>query len=114
MEFLFLLLCLLIIVVIWQKSMRARETAILHCARICKNLNLQLLDQTIALRAIHLADWQRFPPVMNKKYTFEFSINGSDRYKGYILLQADRVNLVGLEHPAGNLILQQDEIYKMH
>lgn len=113
MEFLFLLLVLLLIVLIWQNNLKSRELAIKYCFNVCNKSNLQLLDQTIAMKSIGISKWKGHFPVIYRKYAFEFSIDGSDRYNGFIIITHNQVELVGLEHPDGMLIQHQDNTFKL-
>lgn len=108
MEFLFLLLILLLVVLFWQNNLKSREFAIKCCFSVCNKSNLQLLDQTIALKFIGISTWKKHIPVIYRKYVFEFSIDGNDRYDGFIIITNNRVELVGLDHPDGMLIQHQD------
>ena len=52
LESLLPLLLLLAAMYVWQNALRARETARGLCQRLCLQANVQLLDQTVALRGL--------------------------------------------------------------
>ncbi|MEE8320871.1 MAG: DUF3301 domain-containing protein [Gammaproteobacteria bacterium] len=103
------LLALLIFVWAWQDSLRARESAIKHCRKVCNEMHFQLLDETVALVSFKLRrDYTgRVKPL--RQYRFEFSIDGYGRSKGHIVLHSDKKETIHLEHPDGIIILPQDE-----
>lgn len=105
------LLAILILIVIvagawfWNDGLQARERMTTTCTRICGEMHLQFLDETVALSRLRLTRtasgwfaWQRL-------YIFEFSESGSDRWKGRVLLTGQRVESVHFENPQGVTIL---------
>ena len=114
MNTLYFLILLFILVWFWQNSLRAREFAVKFCHDKCNEMGLQLLDQTIALKSISLMRNINGSLGIVRRYNFEFSINGVNRYSGSILIQKDQVSSFQLEHPDGLLILNEDEFIKPH
>lgn len=64
----------------------ARDRARSIAARICRQQNLQLLDQTVALRKMAPGRDSRGTLRVNREFRFEFSSNGADRHGGEIRL----------------------------
>jgi hypothetical protein len=93
------------IVWFWARSLRIREHVLRHCARTCKQLNVQLLDQTVALSRLALARDPAGQISLRRWYTFEFSTDGGDRCKGYVGLLGSRIECVRMEHPQGPIII---------
>ena len=68
-----------------QRQQAARQLAMKHLKRECEREGLQLLDDTVALATLRLSlrqgrlRWRRV-------YSFEFSVDGSDRYPGTLEL----------------------------
>lgn len=89
----------------WGDSMKAREHMTLTCARICNDMNLQFLDETVALTRLRLTRTAMGWLAWRRTYVFEFSESGSDRWKGRALLTGRRVESVQLENPQGVTIL---------
>lgn len=88
----------------WRDSLGAREQARTASARACRQCNLQLLDDTVALQRLWLRrdrsdgrlKWERL-------YTFEFSASGEQRQIGSVLLLGSRVEVLHIE--GGDLLL---------
>lgn len=91
--------------VFWNDSLQARERMLKTCARLCRELKLQFLDETVVLVGLRLgrgnSGWPRFTRV----YSFEFSDNGQDRWQGRATLAGREVLSVQLDHPQGVTIL---------
>lgn len=89
----------------WYDSLRAREIMTRSCARICTNMQLQFLDETVALAKLRLARDRDGRLGWRRLYVFEFSESGSDRWKGRALLNGRHVESVQLDNPQGVTIL---------
>ena len=70
----------------WLDSLRAREIAYGICRAACEHRDLQLLDQTVALRRLRLA-WGGEGMRLRRVYRFEFSEGGVGRRTGYLVLR---------------------------
>ena len=85
MDNLLAILALLLLGWFWLDSLRAREIATEICRTVCKQRDLQFLDQTVALRHLGLRRtniglrWRRV-------YAFDFSEEGIGRQSGYLVL----------------------------
>lgn len=108
------LFALAILVWFWQNSLRLREIAIHKCNTACRTIGLQLLDETVALHKIAFAKDDRNQTRILRRYHFEFSINGHDRYEGSITFIGQGVDHIQLNHPDGQIILHSDEAKKLH
>ena len=75
------------------------------CRRLCRDLKVQFLDESVVLTRIRLgrgaAGWPHFIRV----YGFEFSGTGQDRWQGRATLAGRDVLSVQLDHPEGVTIL---------
>ncbi len=94
----FVVAILIVCIVIYIRSnLRAREWAIFHAKNICKQYNVQLLDDSIVqtkLKMTRLAStgslgWQR-------DYTFEYSSNGVERDNGIVKLHGNQLSHISL------------------
>lgn len=74
----------------WMDALRARESAIAHGRRLCEEAGVQLLDQSVAVSRVRLARRDGFPSLL-RRYAFEVSIDGSDRYRGHLDLDGHRL-----------------------
>lgn len=91
------LLALAAVIGVWLKSIRVRERAVDEARRQCAEHDLQLLDETVGLRAVRLRR------VGGKRrlelgYAFEVSAHGDDRRDGRLWMRGGR--LVGLSLPS--------------
>ncbi|MBU0500151.1 MAG: DUF3301 domain-containing protein [Gammaproteobacteria bacterium] len=93
-------LLLLIIVVgilwFWLDNARAKELATTQGSRICRQHNLQFLEETAVLRATSL---RRTPGGLRlqREFAFEYTEEGMTRHRGSIILIGTRVHHFELE-----------------
>jgi len=74
----------------WWKAQQIKELALHAVRKHCKELELQLLDQSIALRGFWLKRASDGRIRIWRSYVFSFSSTGDDRYEG-------RISLLGRE-----------------
>lgn len=89
----------------WNGSLRARERMVQTCVRLCRELKVQFLDETVSLSSLSLGRGPRGWPEFTRVYSFEFSGTGKDRWQGRAILAGRRVLSVQLDHPEGVTIL---------
>ena len=89
----------------WNDSLRARERMVQACERLCRELKVQFLDETVSLTRLSLRRGARGWPEFTRVYGFEFSGTGKDRWQGRAVLAGRRVLSVQLDHPEGVTIL---------
>lgn len=81
----------------WSSSMKAREIALHVVRHRCRQMELQLLDDYVALTGL----WPRRNAGGKiqawRSYVFEFSVSGTDRYRGKIVLLGGQVESIYLE-----------------
>lgn len=77
-------------------------------------MDLQLLDETVALHKVRITKDNHNQVKLLRRYHFEFSIDGHDRYQGSITFLGHGVDHIQLDHPDGQLILHSDEVKKLH
>ncbi|MBR9884867.1 MAG: DUF3301 domain-containing protein [Oceanospirillales bacterium] len=73
-------LCLL-----WWKGQKVREIALRHARNGCADMDLQLLDESVALRAIWLKRDDDGQIHLWRRYHFEFASTGDERYVGEVV-----------------------------
>jgi hypothetical protein len=92
----------------WVDSLRARERALLACARACRQVNAQLLDSTVALHRI----WPVRAPdgglTWQRSYRFEYSFDGANRLHGSVVLRGRVLEGVAIQRPDGGMQYEQD------
>ena len=104
----FAILMLLLVVatfLFWNDSLKARERMVQTCARLCREIKVQFLDETVSLDRLSLRRGPHGWPEFNRVYSFEFSGTGQDRWQGRAVLAGRRVLSVQLDHPDGVTIL---------
>jgi hypothetical protein len=90
----------------WSDSSRAREQTLHHCQRLCKELNVQLLDQTVGLAGLSLGRGPTGRVQLRRRYGFEYSIDGNDRWRGTASLRGKHVEYIHMDHPDGAIIVK--------
>jgi hypothetical protein len=82
----FLLILLGIVAWFWFDTLQCHERAKIICKHKCKELNLQLLDDTIALMRVRLKRNSRGRLNVQRMYQFEFTEGGNTRQHGTIIM----------------------------
>ncbi|MGI9301440.1 MAG: DUF3301 domain-containing protein [Gammaproteobacteria bacterium] len=100
------ILALLAAVWLWMNSLRAREHALFVCRKSCREMELQLLDQTVQLASMGLGRNERGRLSIRRFYGFEFSADGVARNKGGAAMLGLDVEYVELDHPDGLTIIE--------
>jgi hypothetical protein len=90
---------------LWNSATRVRERVLVHCRRVCDEMRVQLLDQTVALSKLSLGRDRYGRTHLQRWYAFEFSTHGADRHRGAIVLLGAQIQFVRLEHPEGPIIV---------
>lgn len=103
-----------IIVWLWQDALRCREYAIQQCRKICNEMNVQLLDQTVALASISFKKDSGNRYRLLRRYNFEISPEGANRHSGFIILSDYRIIHIEIDFPDGPVILQKDKLITYH
>ena len=93
-----LLLTLLGVIAVywWQSGLfkgRARELASAHC----RQLGLQLLDQSMVITAVWPTRGRSGKIELRRTYQFEFASIGDRRYQGLLVMQGMRLQSIELE-----------------
>jgi len=90
-----LLLLLLLLIWFWRENLQAREAATRICRDICASHGAQFLDQTVALHrfGIRWRDGIR----LRRIYEFDYSLEGSGRKTGYIMMLGKQLEPISIE-----------------
>lgn len=80
------LIIVVAIIYYWWLAKGIKEYALQRTRSHCKNLGLQLLDDSIALRGLWLKTNTQGKLQVWRSYNFDFSSQGDDRYQGRIIL----------------------------
>ena len=111
MNTVYLLLIILLLVYAWSESLRMRDIVITHCNYLCREGDLQLLDQTVAMVSISLKKTGKKSLGVLRKYQFEVSENGVDRIPGFVTMLGDTVFESYLEGEDGINIFHQSKLH---
>jgi hypothetical protein len=100
-----LLLALLATIWFWNDSLRARDQVIFTCSRLCNEVGVQFLDETVSLSRLRIQRGTHGNLEFARRYVFEYSGSGTDRWQGYALLSGSNMDSVQLHGPDGTTIL---------
>ena len=92
----------------WADSLRAREHALRVCRKACAQIDAQLLDETVALRRLSIARNTQGYAVWRRTYNFEYSLDGTERLRGSVVLRGRAVETVAIRSPEGGTQFEQD------
>ena len=101
------LLVLAAAIVFWLSAVNARDRAREMARNFCTRQGWQLLDQTVALRSlrpVRSAEGMRW----QRRYRFDFSPEGTGRFKGELTLQGGRVIRVWGELEDGGRLIEPE------
>lgn len=94
---LFLLLLIFAALLLTWSSLGARERALIAVRHHLKTQQLQLLDDNVALRALWLKRNARGQVSLWRRYHFEFSSLGDERYQGRIIMLGRQTETIQLQ-----------------
>ena len=80
----------------WWYAQAARQRALLICRKHCEQQGLQLLDETVSLSRLWIKRDQRGRLRCWRLYTFEFTHSGTDRFRGYVEMLGDQLEIISL------------------
>ena len=106
MSFSFLISFLLVLSIglwFWRDSLGAREQACAASSRACRQSEVQLLDDTVALERLWLRRDRDGRLKLERLYLFEFTDTGLIRRVGSVLLIGWRVEVLQME--GGDLLV---------
>ncbi len=73
-----------VMVWIWWDGLGAKEVAHKESKRLCQLHDVLLLDDTVALRRMRLSRHRNGRIGLYRRFVFEFTSDGDQRYKGHI------------------------------
>nr|WP_217364097.1 DUF3301 domain-containing protein [Marinobacterium sp. xm-d-579] len=85
------------VIYVWYKGLAVRERALNAVESYCNKLDLQLLDQNVSLRALWLKRDDRGRLTPWRRYQFEFTTTGDQRYRGQVVLLGNRLESITSE-----------------
>jgi hypothetical protein len=88
---------IVVAMLLWVDSLRARERAVQAGRAACQRYDLQFLDDTVSFARIRLARNQDGELRIARTYTFEFSDTGNNRRHGAIVMLGAELQDLHLE-----------------
>ncbi len=81
----------------WWCTKGIKEAALRAARSYCEKMDVQLLDESIVLRNMRPRLGQRHLVELQRRYQFEFTTTGEQRYLGEILLVGNRISRINLD-----------------
>ncbi len=100
-ELLILLVVIPLLFAFWSGAMRAREAALYHARAACREQQLLLLDETVALERLRFARAPWGGITLRRRYGFEFTDDAERRHRGVVEVVGRRVVALHLQRPEG-------------
>ncbi|MFP4639603.1 MAG: DUF3301 domain-containing protein [Guyparkeria sp.] len=94
---LFVLILVVAAVGTWIQHDRFRRRALSLAKQATLKAEVQLLDQSVSLRKVSFRRDERGWPRLVRRFGFEFSRNGFDRYHGHVEFAGEQVAAVELD-----------------
>lgn len=85
------------VVLLWWGAQGAKQLALAATRDYCEKMDVQLLDDVVALRGFWLKRDTRGNVRIWRSYNFEFTTTGHQRYQGRIILLGKQVEAIFLE-----------------
>jgi len=92
-----ILILVLAAVGVWVRHDQYRRRALRLARQATERADVQLLDETVSLRRVGLARDDRGWPLLKRRFGFDFSRTGFDRFRGHVDFVGDRVAEVELD-----------------
>ncbi|UXI69499.1 DUF3301 domain-containing protein [Tahibacter amnicola] len=88
---LFVFLLVSFAALVWQDAVRARDRATAITRTLCERAGLQFLDQSVSLKRMSLVRQSSGRLGLRRQYGFDVSTDGSDRHRGSLRINGDRL-----------------------
>ena len=98
------IILLVILISVWYEIFKTRERVIQRCQQVCRDAELQFLDQTVAVISFKFRLGRDHRPELYRVYQFEYSENGVDRHKAFADLVNNRIISLRFTGPQGETI----------
>jgi hypothetical protein len=93
-----ILIALLILAYLyWFNGQQAKEIALKAVRVHCLNMEVQMLDEYVALNSIRLKRERAGKIQLQRTFLFEFSSTGNERYNGICMMLGKRVESIQME-----------------
>lgn len=81
----------------WFNGQQVKEVALKAVRTHCLNMEVQMLDEYVALSGIRLKRDQSGKIRLRRTFLFEFSSTGNERYNGVCIMLGQRVESIQME-----------------
>jgi hypothetical protein len=81
----------------WSNGQRVKEIALKAVGTHCRNLEVQMLDEYVALNSIRLKRDQAGRIRLQRIFLFEFSSTGNERYNGVCIMLGRQIKSIQME-----------------
>jgi len=81
----------------WLRSRELKDVALRAASKYCASLDLELLDQTVVFRGLGLQREASGSLRIRRRYHFDFTSTGEDRYQGELVLLGRKVEKISLQ-----------------
>jgi len=81
----------------WWVAREIKETAYQAAKAYCQRMDVAFLDESVVLRKLRPVRGEDGRLGFLRRYSFEFTTTGAQRYGGVIVLQGRRVKLIQLD-----------------
>ncbi len=81
----------------WFNAQQVKESALKAVRAHCLNLEVQMLDEYVALNSIRLNRDPTGIMRVRRRFLFEFSSTGNERYNGVCIMLGQRVESIQME-----------------
>ncbi|MBT8146714.1 MAG: DUF3301 domain-containing protein [Gammaproteobacteria bacterium] len=103
---LFWLCCIAALAAFWWHSDGVKSLALKQVDTHCQKLGLQLLDQTMVIKGLSPVRGESGSLCLRRRYRFEFTSTGEQRYRGLIVMVGRKQQAIELEPH----ILPEDQV----
>ncbi|MGZ4982284.1 MAG: DUF3301 domain-containing protein [Methylobacter sp.] len=94
---LILIVLLLSAYLYWFNAQQVKEIALKAVRANCLNLEVQMLDEYVALDSVRVKRDQTGKMRVQRIFLFEFSSTGNERYNGVCIMLGRRVEVIQME-----------------
>ena len=83
-------------VAFWHSSLAARESANQVAQEACAGAQVQMLDGTVAIHRLRIVRGVNAPLAWHRTYVFDYTADGYERQRGFVVMTGAVVDTVGL------------------
>ena len=98
------IILLVILISLWYEIFKTRERVIQRCQQVCRQAELQFLDQTVAVVSVKFSLGRGCRPELRRVYQFEYSEDGVDRHRAFVDMVNNRIVSLRFTGPHGETI----------